>query len=202
MIATSERIEREEMSLNNTTDRLPPGQYLTQGFPVLHAGFVPSLTTDSWSFRVFGEVEEEKTWSWDEIQRLPRRKVTCDIHCVTRWSKFDTEWEGIPFREIYERVKPKPGARYVMVHADPDYSTNLPLEDLLEDNVLLADTYQGEPLSPEHGGPMRLVVPKLYFWKSAKWVRGFEFMNEDRPGFWENYGYHMHGNPWKEQRFS
>jgi DMSO/TMAO reductase YedYZ molybdopterin-dependent catalytic subunit len=147
-------------------------------------------------------VEEEVSWSWDEFQSLPRAEVTCDIHCVTRWSRLDNHFEGVPIREIVKRVRPKPEAKYVMIHADPDYTTNLPLSDLVDDDVLLALKHDGRDLTPDHGGPLRLVVPKLYFWKSAKWVRGLEFLDVNPPGFWELNGYHMHADPWAEERYS
>jgi len=182
--------------------RLPPGQMLTERFPILHEGEVPVYDLPSWSLRVFGEVDEERVFSWDDLMKLPRSRQVNDIHCVTRWSKFDTAWEGVRFRDLLPLLGVKPEAAYVMIHADQDYETNLPLADLLRDDVLLATHYDGEPLSPKHGWPMRLVVPHLYFWKSAKWIRGIEFMREDRPGFWERNGFHNVADPFQEQRFS
>ncbi|MBX5435653.1 MAG: sulfite oxidase-like oxidoreductase [Alicyclobacillaceae bacterium] len=181
--------------------RLPPGQVLTTKWPVLHEGPVPQTDLSTWDFRIFGLVEEERRLTWEEFQRLPRTQSVSDIHCVTTWSRFDNHWEGVSFRDVMNLVRVKPEARYVMVHAENGYTTNIPLEDLLLEGVLFADTHDGQPLTPEHGWPLRLVVPHLYFWKSAKWVRGIEFMAEDRPGFWERYGYHLYGDPWLDQRY-
>ena len=181
--------------------RLPSGQALTEKWPVLHYGNIPRFDPKTWDFRVFGLVEEAITWTWEEFTSLPQVTITSDIHCVTRWSRYDNRWTGISIFEVMKHVRPLPEARYVMVHADPDYTTNLPLDELLDEDVLFALHHDGEPLTPEHGGPLRLVVPKLYFWKSAKWVRGLEFMAEDAAGFWERAGYHMHGDPWREERF-
>jgi len=183
-------------------DRVPPGQALTTKWPVLTYGLTPRFDPKTWTFRCFGLVEEEVTWTWEELLKLPRTEVRCDIHCVTRWSRLDNRFEGVPIREIMKRVRLKPGAEYVMVHADPDYTTNLPLVDLVAGDVLLALKHDGSELTPEHGGPLRLVVPKLYFWKSAKWLRAFEFLEVNPPGFWELNGYHMYADPWKEERYS
>ena len=182
--------------------RTPPGQVLTTKWPVLTYGRTPRFDPRKWSFRAFGLVEEEVSFSWEELQALPRVEVACDIHCVTRWSRLDNRFEGVSIREIVRRVRPKPEAKYVMVHADPDYTTNLALADLVADDVVLALRHDGQDLTPDHGGPLRLVVPKLYFWKSAKWVRGFEFLDVNPPGFWEVNGYHMHADPWAEERYS
>jgi DMSO/TMAO reductase YedYZ molybdopterin-dependent catalytic subunit len=182
-------------------DRLPPGQYVTEKWPVLHYGEVPRVDLKRWSFRIWGLVERPLELSYEEILKEPKVAVRCDIHCVTRWSKLDNLFEGVAVRGLLERARPLPEARYVMVHAEHGFTTNLPLEDLTKDNVLLAYAHDGQPLTPEHGWPLRLVVPHLYFWKSAKWVRGFELMAQDRPGFWETYGYHMRGDPWKEERY-
>ena len=182
--------------------RTPPGQVLTTKWPVLTYGRTPRFDPRKWSFRAFGLVEEEVSFSWEELQALPRVEVACDIHCVTRWSRLDNRFEGVSVREIVRRVRPKPEAKYVMVHADPDYTTNLALSDLVDDDVVLALRHDGQDLTPDHGGPLRLVVPKLYFWKSAKWVRGFEFLDVNPPGFWEVNGYHMHADPWAEERYS
>ncbi len=181
--------------------RLPPGQSLTTKWPVLTYGMTPRFVPAAWTFRCFGLVEQEVSWTWQEFLRLPMTTVTCDIHCVTRWSRLDNRFEGVHFREIMRRVGPRPEAKYVMVHADPDYTTNLPLEELVDD-ALLAIKHDGRPLEPDHGGPLRLVVPKLYFWKSAKWLRGFEFLDVNPPGFWEQNGYHMRADPWAEERYS
>ena len=183
--------------------RLPPGQSVTLKFPVLHYGPVPHYPDLSqWDLRVFGLVAEEKVFTWETFNALPRTRIVADIHCVTRWSMLDTVWEGVRFRDLLETVEVLPEARYVMIHADYNYTTNLPLEVLLQDDVLLATHFGGRPLEPEHGYPLRLVVPSRYFWKSAKWVRGIELMAEDRPGFWEQAGYHNEADPWKEQRFA
>jgi DMSO/TMAO reductase YedYZ molybdopterin-dependent catalytic subunit len=182
--------------------RVPPGQTVTERFPILHEGDVPEYDLASWKLRVFGEVEQEKTFSFDELLALPQTKVQCDIHCVTRWSKLDTDWEGIKFSELLPLLGAKSEARYVMIHADEDYETNIPLADLLREDVILAHRFDGEPLTDKHGWPMRLVVPHLYFWKSAKWITGIEFMKEDRPGFWEQNGFHNYADPFKEERFS
>jgi DMSO/TMAO reductase YedYZ molybdopterin-dependent catalytic subunit len=183
-------------------DRLPPGQVLTQKFPVLHYGSTTPVDLKDWRLKVWGLVEEPREFTWEEIMGLPKRRQVCDIHCVTRWSKLDTVWEGVPFQEIANLVTPRPEAKFVIEHAYGGYSTNMALEELLDDDVLLAFNYDDKPLELEHGGPLRMLVPKLYFWKSAKWLRGLEFMAENKPGFWEAYGYHMHGDPWTEERFS
>jgi DMSO/TMAO reductase YedYZ molybdopterin-dependent catalytic subunit len=182
--------------------KLPPGQALTEKFPILHEGEVPQYEMSAWTLRVFGEVDEEYTFSYEDIMALPVSVVQCDIHCVTRWSKFDTHWEGILFSDFLKLLRVKPEAKYVMFHADPDYETNVPIEDLLRDDVLLAYRYNGESLTQKHGWPLRTVVPHRYFWKSAKWLRGIEFMREDRPGFWELNGFHNEADPLLEQRFS
>ena len=181
--------------------RLPPGQYLTDRFPVLHAGDIPPVDLTRWSFRLFGLVENEITLSWRDFQALPRSGNICDIHCVTKWSKFDTRWDGVACSEIAEMARQLPEARFVVQHAEYGFTTNAPLEDLLRPGVMLSDTYDGSPLTPEHGAPLRMIVPHLYFWKGAKWIRGVEFVASDRPGFWERNGYHMYGDPWREQRY-
>jgi DMSO/TMAO reductase YedYZ molybdopterin-dependent catalytic subunit len=180
-------------------DRVPPGQTLTAKWPVLTYGLTPRVDLGRWTFRCFGLVEAEVTWTWADFLELPRVSIVSDVHCVTRWSKLDNTWEGVHIREILQL---KPQARYVMVHADPDYTTNLALEDLAQDDVLLAVRHDGRDLEPDHGGPCRLVVPRLYFWKSAKWVRGLEFLDVNPPGFWEQNGYHMHADPWRQERYS
>ncbi len=181
--------------------RLPPGQSLTQKWPVLHYGAIPRYDLSTWDFFVNGLVRQPRRFTWAEFSSLPRREQVSDMHCVTRWSKLDSRFEGIPMAEVLKHVELLPEAKFVMVHADPDYTTNLPLEYLLDDDVMFVLKYEGQPLEPEHGYPVRLLVPKLYLWKSAKWVRGLEFMAEDRSGFWETYGYHDRGDPWQEERF-
>jgi DMSO/TMAO reductase YedYZ molybdopterin-dependent catalytic subunit len=182
--------------------RVPPGQALTTKWPVLTYGMTPRFNPTTWTFRCFGLVDQEVAWTWEEFQALPMTEVVCDIHCVTRWSRLDNRFEGVRVQEILKRVSVKPEARYVMVHADPDYTTNVPITELVDEDVLLALKHDGRPLEPDHGGPCRLVVPKLYFWKSAKWVRGFEFLDVNPPGFWEQNGYHMHADPWRDERYS
>ncbi len=182
--------------------RIPPGQVLTKKWPVLHYGGVPTVDPSRWDFRLFGLVDQPVRLTWDEFHQLPRTTIHCDIHCVTRWSRLDNTFTGVAVKDLLARVQLQPTAKFVMVHAENGFTTNLPLDDLIRPNVLLADTHDGEPLTPEHGWPLRLVVPHLYFWKSAKWVRGFEFLATNRPGFWEQYGYHMRGDPWKEERYS
>jgi|SRR5215469_10033708 len=181
--------------------RLPPGQSLTLKWPVLHEGPVPRFHAKTWDFRVKGLVEKALRLTWDEFMRLPMKEITVDMHCVTRWSRFDVRWEGAPFSEVAKLAQPKPQAEYVMVLAENGYTTNVPLADLMRPTSLFALKENGEPLPAEHGYPMRLVVPNLYAWKSAKWVRGLEFMEKDEPGFWEQNGYNMYGDPFKEQRF-
>ncbi len=182
--------------------KLPPGQFVTQGWPVLHEGPVPEFDEETWSFRVFGLVEEPLTLTYKEFMALPKVMVVADFHCVTTWSKLNNRWEGVAFKEVMKLIRPKPGARFVMVHCDGGYTTNLPLDLLMDDDVLFAYRHNGKPLAPEHGWPLRLVVPKRYGWKSAKWVRGLEFMEKDRRGFWEERGYHNDADPWAEERFS
>jgi DMSO/TMAO reductase YedYZ molybdopterin-dependent catalytic subunit len=180
--------------------RVPPGQYLTPDFPVLSAGPTPRTPLAEWMFTVTGEVDEPLRWTWDEFRALPSETVTADIHCVTKWSKLDTTWEGVSVDTILEGVETS--AEYVLAFCDGGYTTNLPLEDVTGGKAWVAYAYDGEPLEPEHGGPARLLVPHLYFWKSAKWLRGLALRAEDSPGFWETYGYHMRGDPWREQRYS
>lgn len=186
--------------------RLPPGQSRTHKWPVLHAGEVPPFDPRTWDFTVFPRplVSDVKSFSWPEFTALPRVKVFADMHCVTRWSKLDNLWEGVPTRELLKHVTVSPDAKFVMVHAEYGFSTNLPIDDFFADDCLFAFSHNGQPLTPDHGFPVRLVVPRLFAWKSAKWVRGVEFMTDDRPGYWEsdeNGGYHMRGDPWAEQRF-
>ena len=181
--------------------RLPPGQYLTERFPVLHVGEVPTYQPGEWSLRVFGLVEREFTLTWDELRAMSSTTITTDIHCVTKWSKFDTSWTGVRVRDLLERAGVKVGASYFMGHAEYGYTANLPLADVMGDNALVAYAYDGADIEPIHGGPVRLVVPHLYFWKSPKWLRGIEVRQVDAPGFWEQNGYHMYGDPFREQRF-
>jgi DMSO/TMAO reductase YedYZ molybdopterin-dependent catalytic subunit len=182
--------------------RLPPGQILTDKWPVLHYGSVPQVDLAHWDFRVWGEVEALQRWTYDEFLALARVRLRGDVHCVTRWSRYDNEWEGIPAREVLARCRPKPEARYVVIHAEQGYTTNLPLEQLDQDDVIFAHKHDGKDLTPEHGWPLRLVVPRRYFWKSAKWVRGLELVRQDRAGFWEQNGYHNDADPWREERVS
>jgi DMSO/TMAO reductase YedYZ molybdopterin-dependent catalytic subunit len=181
--------------------RTPPGQYLTEKWPVLHYGGIPRIDLKTWTFRLWGAVEEEVSLTWEQMMALPQGEFHNDIHCVTRWSKLDNDWEGISIHEIMKLVRPTPEATHVLVHSYGGYTTNVPLPELVQDDVLLAHRHNGADLTPDHGWPLRLVVPRLYFWKSAKWVRGFEFLAGDQPGFWEQYGYHNHGDPWTEERF-
>jgi DMSO/TMAO reductase YedYZ molybdopterin-dependent catalytic subunit len=182
--------------------RLPPGQSLTLKWPVLHYGSVPRFDPETWDLRVYGAVEAPLTLSWAEFNALPRFQRISDFHCVTRWSRFNNTWDGVALRELLQRIRPKPEAAYVLVHAEQGFTANIPLADLDREEVLLATHHDGQPLTPEHGYPLRLIVPHLYAWKSVKWVRGLEFLDRDAPGFWEQNGYHMYGDPWKEQRFS
>jgi DMSO/TMAO reductase YedYZ molybdopterin-dependent catalytic subunit len=181
--------------------RLPPNQIVTRKWPVLHYGTVPAFDPASWRFRITGEVEQPLELTWAELQTLPRQETLCDIHCVTRWSRYDNLFAGVPVRALLERAGVRPSARYALVHAEHGFTTNLPLGDLDRPENLLALSHNGEALTPEHGGPVRLLVPHLYFWKSAKWVRGLELLEEDYPGFWEQNGYHMRGDPWREERY-
>jgi DMSO/TMAO reductase YedYZ molybdopterin-dependent catalytic subunit len=182
--------------------RLPPGQYLTKKWPVLHAGGVPKTDLATWTFRVFGEVEEEVTLDWEQFSVLPRTSNVQDIHCVTRWSRFDAEFEGVHWRELAALARPRPAARFVIAHAEQGFTSNVPLTFVEHDRALLATGADGEPLPSEHGGPLRLVVPGKYFWKSAKWLREIELSATDRLGFWERYGYHNDADPWQEERYS
>jgi DMSO/TMAO reductase YedYZ molybdopterin-dependent catalytic subunit len=178
--------------------RLPPGQYLTNGFPVLSAGPTPRTPLEQWTFSVEGGAEPVR-WTWEEFRELPSETLTADIHCVTRWSKLDTAWEGVSVDTLLDAVEHD--ASYVLAFCDGGYTTNLPLEDVTDGKAWVAYGYDGEPLDPEHGGPARLLVPHLYFWKSAKWVRGLRLLDDDEPGFWEANGYHLRGDPWREQRY-
>ena len=181
--------------------RVPPGQYLTEKWPVLHYGPVPPFNPKTWDFRVFGNVENEFKLDWDEFQKLEQTAVTADMHGVTTWSRLDQRWEGIPFSKIVELAKPKSDAQFVIAHSEYGFTANTPIEYCLRDDCLIALRANGAPLTAEHGSPARLVVPRLYAWKSAKWLRGIEFSDTDKSGFWERNGYHNTGDPWKEQRY-
>jgi DMSO/TMAO reductase YedYZ molybdopterin-dependent catalytic subunit len=184
----------------SVSDRLPPGQYLEHDFPVLSTGPTPHTSLTDWTFSITGEVDDTKRWTWKDFRDLPSESITRDIHCVTKWSKLDTTWQGVSVDTLLDGIDS--AAEYALAFCDGGYTTNLPLEDLTGGKAWIAFAYDGQPLAPEHGGPARLLVPHLYLWKSAKWVRGLQLMNEDAPGFWETYGYHMYGDPWLEQRYS
>lgn len=203
------RTEEEKLTKEG---RVPPGQALTQKFPVLHYGAVPQVDLETWDFKVWGEVEQPLTLNWKEFNELPKTSLTMDIHCVTRWSKFDTNWQGVALKTLVDQglIKIKPSARFVLQHAEFGFTANLPLEIVMADNFLLATHYDGAPITPDHGFPLRGVVGAVlekseltvpYFWKGAKWLRGLEFLSEDSPGFWEQAGYHNRGDVWKEERF-
>jgi DMSO/TMAO reductase YedYZ molybdopterin-dependent catalytic subunit len=196
------RAEKKLVERGLDPARLPPGQYLTEKWPVLHAGSVPRTDLATWDFKVFGEVEDPVTLTYDEVQALPQTEVTIDIHCVTRWSRFDTSFRGVHWREVAKLVRPKPGGHFVVAHAEQGFTTNVPLAALEDDGALIAWEADGEPLEPDHGWPLRLVIPSRYFWKSAKWLRGLELLTADQPGFWERYGYHNDADYWQEQRYS
>jgi DMSO/TMAO reductase YedYZ molybdopterin-dependent catalytic subunit len=182
--------------------RLPPGQYLTRDFPVLSAGPTPHTPLERWSFSIEGLVAEPHAWTWAEFMALPAREFVVDISCVTKWTKLDTRWQGVTIDTLLEHVELDPRAAFAVAWSDGGYTTNLPLDDLLNGRAFVAYGYDGQPLAPEHGGPARLVVPHLYFWKSAKWLRGLRLLERDAPGFWESFGYHNRGDPWLEQRYS
>jgi DMSO/TMAO reductase YedYZ molybdopterin-dependent catalytic subunit len=208
-VLARKQLENEVKAMN----RLPPGQSLTNKFPVLHYGPTPQTDLKTWDFRVFGLVEEEKVWNWEEFNKLPRTKITMDLHCVTRWSKFDTTWEGVSVKTLIDEgfIKPKPEVQFVVQHCEYGYTTNTPLELILQDNFLLATHYEGQPIPLEHGYPLRGLIgtfadrseaKSAYLWKGGKWLRGLEFRSTDKLGFWENAGYHNEADPWREQRFS
>ncbi len=184
------------------TKPVPPGQYVTDGFPVLSAGPTPRSPLDRWSFTIEYEGASLGSWNWPEFMALPHTRLKKDIHCVTKWSKFDTHWEGISIDTLFAAAAIDPPTDYVMAFSEGGYTTNLPVEDLVDGKAMVAFRYESAPLAPEHGGPARLLVPHLYFWKSAKWVRGLRFMASNEPGFWEGYGYHLYGDPWREQRYT
>jgi DMSO/TMAO reductase YedYZ molybdopterin-dependent catalytic subunit len=197
-----ENAERRELERKmREAGRLPFGQSATLKWPVLHVGDVPRFDAAKWDFRIGGLVEQPLRLTWAEFARLPQREVIADMHCVTRWSRFDVRWKGVAFAEMLKLARVKPEAKYVVVHAEAGFTSNVPLADLMRDAVLFALEHGGAPLAPEHGYPVRLVVPQLYAWKSVKWVRGIEFLAQDQPGFWEEAGYHMRGDPFREERF-
>ena len=197
-----ERFKKQEpRQADPDRDRMPPGQHITNGFPVLDLGVKPKFDPETWRFKVEGEVEEPLDLSWAEFQALPRTVQTSDFHCVTTWSKYDVDWDGVKFVDLAAMVRPTAAARFVIAHGFDDYTTNVPLADCLDEDVILADRLYGEPLPLEHGGPMRLIVPALYAWKSAKFLSNLVFIAEDQPGFWEQRGYHDRGDPWREERY-
>ena len=193
---------RQKQQREQYGDRLPPGQKLVEGWPVLSYGATPRIKLEDWRLRIGGLVEEPIEFTWDEFLALPQTTITSDIHCVTHWSKFDNEWEGVLWQDLIKDAKVKPEARHIMQHSYGGYTTNVPIKDMEQPGVIFAHKHNGKPLEADHGGPMRPVVPHLYFWKSAKWLRGIEFMAEEKPGFWEMYGYHIYGDPWKEERYT
>jgi DMSO/TMAO reductase YedYZ molybdopterin-dependent catalytic subunit len=195
------RAEQKVRDAGYDPARLPPGQYLTEKWPVLNAGSVPHVDLATWDFTVTGEVENPLRLTFDELKALPQIDFTTDIHCVTRWSRFDTSFHGVHWRELAKLAKPKPSARFVVAHAEQGYTSNLPLEAIEADEAMVAWDADGEPLAPDHGWPLRLVVPSRYFWKSAKWLRGLELRSTDEPGFWERYGYHNDADPWRDERY-
>jgi DMSO/TMAO reductase YedYZ molybdopterin-dependent catalytic subunit len=195
------RAEQKVSDAGYDPARLPPGQYLTTKWPVLHAGDVPRVDLATWDFRVFGEVEEPLRLTWDEFRALPSTEITLDIHCVTRWSRFDAGFRGVHWRELAKLCRPKPTARFVVAHAEQGFTSNVPLEFLEDDQALLAYEADGAPLTTDHGWPLRLVIPRKYFWKSAKWLRAIELRSTDQPGFWERYGYHNDADYWNEERY-
>ena len=197
-----ERFKKQEpRQADPDRDRMPPGQHITNGFPVLDLGVKPKFDPETWCFKVEGEVEEPLDLSWAEFQALPRTVQTSDFHCVTTWSKYDVDWDGVKFVDLAAMVRPTAAARFVIAHGFDDYTTNVPLADCLDEDVILVDRLYGEPLPLEHGGPMRLIVPALYAWKSAKFLSKLVFIAEDQPGFWEQRGYHDRGDPWREERY-
>ncbi|HEY4387595.1 MAG TPA: sulfite oxidase-like oxidoreductase [Ktedonobacteraceae bacterium] len=184
---------------SNLSGRIPPGQYLERGFPVLSAGPTPHTPVETWDFSILGHVDQPRRWTWDDLHTLPPETITADIHCVTKWSKLDTHWEGVSVDTLLEQMQYH--GNYVIAFCDGGYTTNLPLKDVQGGRAWVVYSYEGQPLPPEHGGPARLLVPHLYLWKSAKWVRGLRLVDTDEPGFWESLGYHNHGDPWKEERY-
>jgi len=202
MVLFRSKAEQKVVDAGHDPARLPPGQYLTEKWPVLHSGSVPTVDLATWELAVWGEVEEPLRLSWEELKALPSTEVTLDIHCVTRWSRFDTTFRGVHWRELASLCRPRSSARYVVAHAEQEYTANVPIDALADERALLAYEADGEPLTPDHGWPLRLVIADRYFWKSAKWLRGLELLPQDRPGFWERYGYHNEADYWKEERYS
>jgi DMSO/TMAO reductase YedYZ molybdopterin-dependent catalytic subunit len=193
---------KDNLGAGSDRQRVPPGQWVTKAWPVLHYGDIPHIDLTTWDFTVFGLVEHPQRWTYAQLAQLPQAEVQSDIHCVTHWTLLDSAWQGVAFREIANLVKPTPDARFVTAHCEQGYTTSLPLDVLLDDDVLLCTKRNGQDLTPEHGWPLRLFVPKKYFWKSAKWLRALEFMSSDRLGFWEQAGYHNGADPWSEERFA
>lgn len=206
LIRTKEQWAKTGRGLTGTTaerkERRPPGQRVTEDFPVLDLGIQPNVSQAEWSLSVAGQVDNPLKWDWAALMAQPQVTLVNDIHCVTTWSRYDNEWKGVAMRTLLAQVKPRPSAKFLMLKSFDGYSTNIPLADVDRDDVLIAHTWQGRPLAREHGGPVRLVVPHLYFWKSAKWLRHITFMDQDQPGYWEARGYHMRGDPWREERYS
>ena len=205
LVETKEKWARDGRGLTGAAPsqaRLPPGQHQTVDWPVLDLGIQPVVTTEEWSLSVGGAVEAPLRWSWADFQNQPQTHLRTDIHCVTTWSRYDNDWQGVSARHLLAQVKPKPSARFLMFRSYDGYTTNVPLDRFADDDVLLAHSWQGQPLSREHGGPVRVMIPKLYFWKSAKWLRAITFMEKDSPGYWELRGYHNEGDPWSEDRYS
>jgi len=207
LTTTKQRWAREGRFLTGRTarpdaDRLPPGQHVVKDWPVLDLGEQPNIATERWRLDVFGAVENPASWDWDQFQQMPQTQDVSDIHCVTSWSRYDNRWDGVRAQEVLNAVMPKPDAGFVVLHSYDGYTTNITLDDFAADGTLLAHRWQGEPLSREHGGPLRLIVPHLYFWKSAKWLSRIEFTSVDKPGYWEVNGYHNRADPWTEQRYS
>lgn len=207
LVATKEQWARDGRALTGETadparDRLPPGQRLVEDWPVLDLGITPKVTPRTWSLIVDGLVDNPLSWRWDDVQAQPQEQFRSDIHCVTTWSRYDNRWEGVSARRLLALARPKPEARFVVFHASDGYTTNVALADFDDDGVLLATRWEDQPISHDHGGPVRIVLPKLYFWKSAKWVKRIEILEQDRPGYWEVRGYHNHADPWTEERYS
>lgn len=200
----ADRIKRMKTPKKQDTfnGRLPAGQVLTEKFPILHEGDVPTYDLDKWDLKVTGMVNKDVILKYEDIMNMPQTDITVDIHCVTRWSRFDNTFTGVRFRDFLKEIGVEPKSNYVMLHGDYDYTSNIELVDLMGDDIILAHSFEGEPLTDKHGWPLRLVVPHLYFWKSVKWLRGFEFIDENQPGFWEQNGFHLRGDPFKEERFS